>query len=271
MHNLLAGKNGIISGLLDENSLAYHIALKCREEGGKIVVTNTGIGARLGKVKEICQQWNVPFLQADLTLLQDIDRLLDEAISYFGGKIDFFLHSVAMSLNIRKNRDYCDLDYDFMQKTIDISAISLHKFLSRCYKKDAIKEWGSVVTISYIASQRTFPGYNDMSEAKAMLEAIVRNFGYYYGRKRKVRINAISQSPTPTTAGSSIPGFDIFYKYAGDMSPLGNAPADACANLCVFLFSDLSRYITMQTIYCDGGFHATGISDALIEKIKGQI
>lgn len=267
---LLDGKRGIISGLLDEKSIAYFVAKRCLEEGARIIVTNVPVALRLGTVGKICKEWGVPFVAADLTNIDEIRNLLMEAKEKFWGEVDFFLHSVAMSPNVRKNRPYVDLSYEFLWKTLDVSAVSLHKFLQVAYSMDVIEEWGSVVTVSYIASSRVFPGYNDMAEAKALLESIVRSFGYYYGVKKKVRVNAISQSPTRTTAGTGISGFESFYRYAEEMSPLGNAPAEACANLAVFLFSDLSRYITMQTIYCDGGFHAMGISEKIASRFADE-
>jgi len=266
MGELLKGKRGIITGVLDEKSIAYCVAKRCIEEGAHIVISNTVLAARLGKVKEICERWGVPFIPADLTNLDDIKKLFDESVKNLGGSIDFILHSVAMSGNVRRRRPYLALDYPSMVQALDVSAISLHKMLSVAHEMNVLSEWGSVVTISYIASERTFPGYSDMAEAKALLESIVRSCGYHLGVSRKVRVNAVSQSPVPTTAGSGISGFDIFYRYADDMSPLGNAPAEACANLCVFLFSDMSRYITMQVIYCDGGFSRTGISEKIIAK-----
>lgn len=241
-------------------SIAWQVAEKCLEEGARIVLTNTPLSIRMGKVEEFARTNQVPLIPADATNIEDLNRLLEEAMHHFGGKIDFILHSVAMSLNVRKKRSYDDLDYDYLQKTLDISAVSFHKVLQCAKKLDAINEWGSVVALSYVAAQRTMYEYNDMADAKAMLESIARSFGYIYGREKKIRINTISQSPTLTTAGSGIKGFDSLVDFADRMSPLGNATAEECANYCICLFSDLTRKITMQNLYHDGGFSSMGMS-----------
>ncbi|WP_298614314.1 SDR family oxidoreductase [uncultured Odoribacter sp.] len=259
-YNLLKGKKGIIFGALNEMSIAWQVAEKCLEEGARIVLTNTPLSIRMGKVEEFARTNQVPLIPADATNIEDLNRLLEEAMHHFGGKIDFILHSVAMSLNVRKKRSYDDLDYDYLQKTLDISAVSFHKVLQCAKKLDAINEWGSVVALSYVAAQRTMYEYNDMADAKAMLESIARSFGYIYGREKKIRINTISQSPTLTTAGSGIKGFDSLVDFADRMSPLGNATAEECANYCICLFSDLTRKITMQNLYHDGGFSSMGMS-----------
>ncbi len=259
-YNLLKGKKGIIFGALNEMSIAWQVAEKCLEEGARIVLTNTPLSIRMGKVEEFARTNQVPLIPADATNIEDLNRLLEEAMRHFGGKIDFILHSVAMSLNVRKKRSYDDLDYDYLQKTLDISAVSFHKVLQCAKKLDAINEWGSVVALSYVAAQRTMYEYNDMADAKAMLESIARSFGYIYGREKKIRINTISQSPTLTTAGSGIKGFDSLVDFADRMSPLGNATAEECANYCICLFSDLTRKITMQNLYHDGGFSSMGMS-----------
>lgn len=259
-YNLLKGKKGIIFGALNEMSIAWQVAEKCLEEGARIVLTNTPLSIRMGKVEEFARTNQVPLIPADATNIEDLNRLLEEAMRHFGGKIDFILHSVAMSLNVRKKRSYDDLDYEYLQKTLDISAVSFHKILQCAKKLDAINEWGSVVALSYVAAQRTMYEYNDMADAKAMLESIARSFGYIYGREKKIRINTISQSPTLTTAGSGIKGFDSLVDFADRMSPLGNATAEECANYCICLFSDLTRKITMQNLYHDGGFSSMGMS-----------
>ncbi len=259
-YNLLKGKKGIIFGALNEMSIAWKVAEKCIEEGAEIVLTNTPLSIRMGGIQEFAEKNNIPLIPADATNVEDLTNLLNEAMKHLGGKLDFILHSIGMSLNVRKKKSYDDLDYDFLQKTLDISAISFHKVLQTAKKLDAINEWGSVVALSYVAAQRTFYGYNDMADAKAMLESIARSFGYIYGREKKIRVNTISQSPTMTTAGSGIKGFDSLVDFADRMSPLGNATAEECANYCVALFSDLTRKVTMQNLYHDGGFSSMGMS-----------
>jgi len=265
MGKLLEGKRGIIFGALDENSIAWKVALKAHEEGAKFVLTNAPVALRMGEINKLAAHCNTIVIPADATSIEDLEKLVQESVTHLGGKLDFVLHSVGMSPNVRKGKAYTDVNYEWMNKTYDISAFSLHKTLQTCMKLDALTEWGSVVALSYIAAQRAFPGYGDMADAKATLESIVRSFGYYYGNHKKVRVNSISQSPTMTTAGSGIKGFDSFFGFAEKMSPLGNAPAEACANFCVTLFSDLTRYITMQNIYHDGGFSNMGVSDAVMQ------
>ncbi len=259
-YNLLKGKKGIIFGALNEMSIAWKVAEKCIEEGAEIVLTNTPLSIRMGGIQEFADKNNIPLIPADATNVEDLTNLLNEAMKHLGGKLDFILHSIGMSLNVRKKKSYDDLDYDFLQKTLDISAISFHKVLQTAKKLDAINEWGSVVALSYVAAQRTMYEYNDMADAKAMLESIARSFGYIYGREKKIRVNTISQSPTMTTAGSGIKGFDSLVDFADRMSPLGNATAEECANYCVALFSDLTRKVTMQNLYHDGGFSSMGMS-----------
>src|SRR6266566_4680136 len=239
-NNLLKGKKGIIFGALDEKSIAWKTALKCYEEGAQLLLTNAPVALRMGEINKLAEQCgNAPVVGADVTNLDDLRNLFEKALEQFGGKVDFILHSIGMSLNVRKGKHYTEMNYEWNQKTLDISAMSLHKVLRTAWDMDALNEWASVVALTYIAAQRVFPDYTDMADAKAMLESIVRNFGYHYGTAKKVRINSVSQSPTPTTAGSGVGGFDIFLDYAEKMSPLGNADADDCANFCITLFSDL--------------------------------
>lgn len=259
-YNLLKGKKGIIFGALNEMSIAWQVAEKCIEEGAEIVLTNTPLSIRMGDIQDFAAKHQISLIPADATSVEDLTHLFQESMTHFGGKVDFILHSIGMSLNVRKKRPYDDLDYDFLQKTLDISAISFHKVLQTAKKLDAINEWGSVVALSYVAAQRTMFEYNDMADAKAMLESIARSFGYIYGREKRIRVNTISQSPTMTTAGSGIKGFDSLVDFADRMSPLGNATAEECANYCVCLFSDLTRKITMQNLYHDGGFSSMGMS-----------
>lgn len=266
--NILKGKRGIILGALNEQSIAWQVALKCKQEGADIVLSNLPIAIRFSDTEQLARQINAPVFGADITKLEDIDKLYDDSLKHFRKKkIDFIFHSVANSLNIRKKHPYTDLNYEFLSKTLDVSAISFHKVLQAAYKKDIINEWGSVVAMSYIAAQRIFPDYNEMADAKVLLEGIARNFGYHYGVKRKVRINTISQSPTLTRSGAGIQGFEQFMDYADNMSPLGNAPVGDLAAFCAMLFSDYTRYITMQNIYHDGGFCFTGLTGKLVSKM----
>lgn len=265
MNQLLKGKKGIIFGALDENSIAWKVALKAYEQGAQFILTNAPVALRLGEIKKLADQTNSLVIPADATSVEDLEKLIQQSVEHLGGKLDFVLHSVGMSPNVRKGKTYTDLNYEWFQKTLDISALSLHKTLQTCVKFDAINEWGSVLALTYIAAQKSFPGYGDMADAKATLESIVRSFGYYYGTDKKVRVNSISQSPTVTTAGSGIKGFDTFFGFADKMSPLGNAPAEACADYCITLFSDLTKYVTMQNLYHDGGFSNVGVSNLMME------
>lgn len=260
-NSLLKGKKGIIFGALNEKSIAWQVAERAYEEGAVFVLTNTPVAMRLGNISDLALKCNTVVIPADATKVEDLEHLVKETMSLLGGKVDFVLHSIGMSPNVRKGRTYDDLDYDYLDKTLDISAISFHKLLQVCWKFDAINPWGSVVALSYIAAQRTLYGYNDMADAKALLESIARSFGYIYGRERRVRINTISQSPTETTAGSGVMGFDALVDFTDRMSPLGNADAYECANFCITLFSDLTRKITMQNLFHDGGFSSMGMSN----------
>ena len=259
-YNLLKGKRGIIFGALNEDSIAWKVAVKAAEEGATIALSNTAMALRMGNLQELGEKLNAPIIAADATNVEDLEKVFTEAQEKLGGKIDFVLHSVAMSPNVRKHRTYDDLDYSYLQKTLDISAISFHKMLQVAKKLDAISEWGSVLALTYVASQRTFFGYNDMADAKSMLESIARSFGYIYGREKHVRINTISQSPTPTTAGKGIKDIEDMMDFADKMSPLGNASADDCASYCILMFSDLARKVTMQNLFHDGGFSSMGMS-----------
>ena len=266
-YNLLQGKKGIIFGALDEKSLAWKTALRCYEEGAQLVLTNAPVALRMGEINKLAEAVHAPVIGADVTNTDDLKKLLEESMRHFGGPVDFILHSVGMSLNVRKGRAYTELDYGFTQKTLDISSLSLHRVLRTAWDMDAISEWGSVVALTYIAAQRVFPDYNEMADAKALLESIARSFGYHFGVKKKVRINTVSQSPTRTTAGSGVKGFDAFVSYAEKMSPLGNASADQCADYIVTLFSDLTRMVTMQNLFHDGGFSFTGVTQQVVEQM----
>lgn len=268
MYNLLKGKKGIIFGALDEKSIAWKTAQRCVAEGAEIILTNAPIALRMGEINKLAEECNAPVIPADVTSMDDLNNLFIKSKEHFGGGVDFILHSVGMSLNLRKGLHYTEANYDFMHKTLDISAMSLHRVLQVAMKQDAINEWGSVVALSYIAAQRIFPDYNDMADAKSMLESIARNFGYQYGVKKNVRINTISQSPTRTTAGNGVKGFEGFITYAEKMSPLGNASSDQCADYTITLFSDLTKMVTMQNLFHDGGFSFTGVSQAVIEQME---
>ncbi|HTA82622.1 MAG TPA: SDR family oxidoreductase [Bacteroidia bacterium] len=267
-HNLLKGKRGIISGALDSNSIAWKVAEKAYAEGAIFTLTNAPIALRMGEINKLAEATKAQVIPADATNVAELDVLFQKSQEVLGGKLDFVLHSIGMSPNVRKNIPYEALNYEFYAKSLDISAMSLHKMLAVAKKQDALNEWGSVVALSYIAAQRAFPFYNDMADAKAMLESVVRSFGYHYGKSKKVRINSISQSPTVTTAGSGIKGFEDFHKYAEAISPLGNASAEACADYCITLFSDYTRMVTMQNLYHDGGYSTTGVS---MEVMLGSI
>lgn len=259
-YNLLKGKRGIIFGALNDASIAWKVAERAFEEGAQLVLTNTPVACRMGTIDELAEKTGSVVIPADATSVEDLENLFAEAQKALGGKIDFVLHSCAMSANLRKKRTYDDLDYNLFDKTLDISAISFHKMIQVAKKMDAIAEYGSILALTYVASHRTFFGYNDMADAKSLLESIARSFGYIYGREKNVRINTISQSPTFTTAGGGIKGFDGLYDFADRMSPLGNASADECADYCVVMFSDLTRKVTMQTLFHDGGFSNMGMS-----------
>jgi enoyl-[acyl-carrier protein] reductase I len=265
---LLKGKKGIIFGALNEKSIAWKVAIKAYEEGAELVLTNAPVALRLGTIGELAKATESQVITADATKMEDIDNLITRSMEIFGGQFDFILHSIGMSPNVRKDIPYEQTSYENMLKTHDISALSFHRILQTCYKHDAIKEWGSVIALSYVAAQRTLTGYNDMGDAKALLESIARSFGYIYGRDRRVRINTVSQSPTVTTAGSGIHGFDALIDFSERMSPLGNATADECADYCIALFSDLTRKVTMQNLFHDGGFSSMGMSLKAIEQYQ---
>lgn len=266
-NNLLAGKKGIIFGALDENSIAWKVALEAKKQGAVFTLTNAPVAMRFGEIKKLGEICDAEIIAADATSLTDIENLFTQSMEILGGKIDFILHSIGMSINVRKGFAYTDLNYDFFLKAMDISALSFHRVIQTARKLDAINEWGSIVALSYIAAQRAFPGYNDMADNKAALESIARSFGYYLGKEKKIRINTISQSPTMTTAGSGIKGFDKFFSYAEKVSPLGNASAEDCANYTVMMFSDMTRMVTMQNLFHDGGFSFTGVSEDILEML----
>lgn len=267
---LLEGKRGIVFGALNDASIAWEVALKCHNEGAKIMLTNAPVAARVGQTEALSKQINAPLVYADVTKMEDLENLVAEAQKQLGGKLDFVLHSVGMSLNVRKKIPYTELNYEYMHQTFDISAMSFHRLMQVLWKQDAVNEWGSIVALTYIAAQRVFPDYSEMAESKALLESFARSFGYHFGKHKHVRVNTISQSPTKTTAGSGVGGFDAFFNYADTMSPLGNASASSCAEYCVSLFSDYTRMVTMQNLFHDGGFSNTGIAQDLMQNFSDK-
>lgn len=270
MQNLLKGKRGIIFGALDSKSIAWKVAEKAHEQGAKFVLTNAPVALRLGTISELAEKTGSQVIPADATSVRDIEHLVEQAVEILGGKIDFVLHSIGMSVNVRRGNHYTDQEYGYTKTGWDVSALSFHKVMNVLYKNDAMNEWGSVVALSYMAAQRVFPDYNDMADNKAYLESIARSFGYFFGRDKNVRVNTISQSPTPTTAGSGVKGFDGFIAYAEKMSPLGNASAAECADYTISLFSDLTKKVTLQNLFHDGGFSNMGVSTAIMESFMTQ-
>ena len=270
MYNLLKGKRGIIFGALDSKSIAWKVAERAHEEGAKFVLTNAPVALRLGTISELAEKTGSQVIPADATSIMDLEHLVDETIKTLGGKIDFVLHSIGMSVNVRRGNPYTHQDYNFTKTGWDVSALSFHRLMSVLYNKDVMNEWGSIVGLTYMAAQRVFPDYNDMADNKAYLESVARSFGYFFGRDKNVRVNTISQSPTPTTAGSGVKGFDGFIAYAEKMSPLGNATALECADYTITLFSDLTRKVTLQNLFHDGGFSNVGVSTEVMDAfLKG--
>lgn len=261
---ILQGKKGIIFGALDDQSIAWKVAERCAAEGAQLVLTNAPVAMRFGQINQLSEKLNAPVIPADATSMEDMENLFQKSMEHFGGKVDFVLHSIGMSLNVRKGKTYTDLNHEWMLKTFDISAISFHKMMQTMLKLDAINDGGSILALSYIAAQRVFPDYNEMAESKALLESFARSFGYHFGTLKKVRVNTISQSPTMTTAGKGVKGFTEFFNYADKMSPLGNASAEACADYCAVMFSDFTRFVTMQNLFHDGGFSTMGMNPAAL-------
>ena len=269
-YNLLKGKRGIIFGALNEESIAWKVAQRCHQEGAIFTLTNAPLAMRMGEINKLAEETGAKVIPADATSVEELEKLVDESVAFLGGKIDFVLHSIGMSPNIRKGKAYGDLNYEWYMKTLDVSAMSFHKIMATIDKKDAFSEWASVVGLSYIAAQRIFPDYTDMADAKAMLESIARSYGARLGKSKNIRVNTISQSPTMTTAGKGISGFGAFYDFADKMSPLGNASAEACADYCVSLFSDLTKMVTMQNLFHDGGFSSSGMTAEVMELFENS-
>ena len=263
---LLAGKRGVIFGALDDKSIAWQVAEAAVAQGARIVLTNAPVAMRMGTLQQLGEKLDAPVIAADATSMEEMKAMFDQASEHLGGRFDFVLHSIGMSINVRKKKEYTDLNHEWMMKTLDISAVSFHKMMQVLYNGNMMAEWGSILALTYIAAQRTFPDYSEMAEAKALLESFARSFGFHFGSRDKVRVNTVSQSPTVTTAGSGVKGFDEFFGYADRMSPLGNAPSTACADYCVSMFSDLTRYVTMQNLFHDGGFSTMGMNPAVLER-----
>ena len=268
-NQLLKGKKGIIFGALDSSSIAWKVAEKAYEEGASFILTNAPVALRMGTIQALGEKTSAQVIPADATSVEDLTKLLDAAEEAYG-KIDFVLHSIGMSPNVRKKKPYTGLNYKWLQQTYDVSAISFHKIMQLLYQREQMNDWGSILALSYLAAQRTFGDYNDMAEAKALLESFARSFGYHFGRKSKVRVNTISQSPTPTTAGTGVKGFDKMLEFGDKMSPLGNATAEECADYCIMMFSDYTRKVTMQNLFHDGGYSSVGIDGAILESITGN-
>jgi len=269
-YNLLKGKRGIIFGALDSKSIAWKVAERAHEEGATFVLTNAPVALRLGTISELAEKTGSEVIPADATSIMDLEELIDRSVELLGGKLDFVLHSIGMSVNVRRGNPYTHQDYNFTKKGWDVSALSFHRMMSVLYNKDAMNEWGSIIALTYMAAQRVFPDYNDMADNKAYLESVARSFGYFFSRDKKVRVNTISQSPTPTTAGSGVKGFDGFLAYADKMSPLGNATALECADYAISIFSDLTRKVTLQNLYNDGGFSNMGVSTAVMNDFMDE-
>jgi enoyl-[acyl-carrier protein] reductase I len=268
VYNLLKGKKGIIFGALNQHSIAWKVAERAFEEGAEFVLTNAPASIKMGELEVLADKTDSQIIAADATSIEDLENLVAKSMEVLGGKIDFVLHSIGMSVNVRKRKSYTDPNYDFTKKGWDVSAVSFHKTMNVLYKKKAMNEWGSIVALTYMAAQRVFPDYNDMADNKAYLESIARSFGYFFGRDYKVRVNTISQSPTPTKAGTGVKGFDGFIAYSQKMSPLGNATALECADYTISMFSDLTKKVTLQNLFHDGGFSNMGVSDAVMEKFE---
>ena len=271
-NGILKGKKGIIFGALNENSIAWKVALKAHAEGAEFVLTNAPVAMRMGEINELAKICgNAQIVPCDVSKDEDMKNLIEKSLEILGGKFDFVLHSVGMSMNIRKSRDYTDVDYKWMHETLDISAISFHRLMQTCWKLDAVNDWGSIIALTYIGAQRIFPHYNEMGDAKSLLESFARGFGYRYGKEKKVRVNTISQSPTKTTAGSGVGAFEDFFAYASALSPLGNADADNCADYCIAMFSDYTKMVTMQNLFHDGGFSQTGFSHDIFKVMDKKV
>jgi len=265
-YGLLKGKKGIVFGPFDESSIGWHIALYAHQEGAEIAISNISAALRFGKPAELAKMCgDAPFIACDASIQEDVENTIKEAKEKLGS-LDFIVHSIGMSPNIRKQRPYEDLNYDWYAKTLEVSGISLHRIISTALKQDALSDGASVVALSYIAAQRNYWTYSDMGDAKALLESIVRSYGPRLS-KRGIRVNTVSQSPTYTKAGSGITDFDKMYEFSDLTSPLGNATAQECADYVVTLLSDLTRKVTMQNLFHDGGYSSMGTTLPLIRLV----
>lgn len=264
-YGLLKGKKGIIFGALDERSIAWRIALACKREGAEFSLSNAPVALRFGSLDDLADQTGSEIFPCDVTKEEEVEELMQN-LKEEHGKIDFILHAIGMSPNVRKNQKYEELNYAWNQQTLDISAVSLHKVIHFADQADILNDGGSIVALSYIGAQRIFSKYSDMNDAKALLESIARNYGSRLA-DRGIRVNTISQAPTKTSAGSGIKGFDGMYTFADKIAPMGNPTADECADYCVTLFSDLTRKVTMQNLYHDGGFVNSGINEEMINDL----
>ncbi len=264
-YGLLKGKKGIIFGALDDRSIAWRIALACKREGADFVLSNAPIALRLGALDALGEETGAPIIPCDVTKDDEIEELMAQTKEHLGG-VDFILHAIGMSPNVRKKKEYTDLNYHWLQQTLDISAISLHRVIHHADKAGILNDGGSIVALSYIGAQRIFSKYSDMNDAKALLESIARNYGSRLA-ERGIRVNTVSQAPTRTSAGTGIKGFDGMYTFADMIAPMGNPTADECADYCLTLFSDLTRKVTMQNLYHDGGFVNSGISEEMINDL----
>ncbi len=269
-YGLLEGKKGVIFGALVESSIAWSIAEAVHREGGEFVLSNAPVAKRFGDLDTLAEETgDSPIIYADATKQEDLEDLFERARDEYG-PLDFVVHAIGMGVNIRKNKAYEELDYNWLHQTLDISAMSLHRVITAADEQEALADGGSIVALSYIGAQRTFSKYSEMGDAKALLESIVRSYGYRLA-DRRIRLNAISQSPTRTTAGKGIEGFDAMFEFGDRISPLGNADAESCADYTVTLLSDLSRMVTMQTLYHDGGFSSMGMSDETINLLADAL
>ncbi len=263
-YGLLKGKKGIVFGPLDESSIGWQIALHAYREGAEIAISNVAAALRFGNIEELSVLCgNAPMIVCDASKNEDVDNCFKELKEKIGS-VDFIVHSIGMSQNIRKQLPYEDLNYEWFIKTLDVSALSLHRLVSYALKNEVINQGGSILALSYIASQRNYWTYSDMGDAKSLLESIVRSYGPRLAR-HAIRINTISQSPTYTKAGSGIPGFEKMFEYSDLMSPLGNASAVECAEYSMTILSDLSRKVTMQNLFHDGGYSSMGATIPMIK------
>ena len=272
-YGLLKGKKGIVFGALDESSIGWQIALAASREGAELALSNVAVALRIGALDGLAEQCGgATIISCDASSVEELNGLFVKTKEEVG-PLDFIVHSIGMSQNIRKGKSYRQVNYDWYLRTLDVSAISLHKMITAALDNDAISDGASIVAMSYIAAQRNYSTYSDMGDAKALLESIVRSYGSRLA-KRKIRINTVSQSPTPTRAGSGIDNFDKMYEFADRTSPLGNATAEECADYVVTLLSDLTRKVTMQNLYHDGGYSSIGTTLPMLrlfhEALKDQ-